>query len=106
MAASKVARWLAPLAIVAVVAAVYVVVHKTLDKTHTTTVQQRPPVAAHQTTVHHGTPSNRPSVYIVKSGDNLSSIAARSHVSLSTLEALNPKVNPSALQTGQHLRLR
>ncbi len=106
MAASKVARVLAPLAIVAVVAAIYLVVHKTLDKTHTTSVQHRSPVVAHQATLPHKSSPKGPSIYIVKSGDNLSSIAAKAHVSLSTLEALNPKVNPSALQTGQHLRLR
>lgn len=106
MAASKVARWLAPLAIVAVVAAIYVVAHKTLDKSHTTTTQHQSSVIAHQTTVPGHKPSHRPSIYVVKPGDNLSSIAVRAHVSLSTLEALNPKVNQSALQVGQHLRLR
>jgi LysM repeat protein len=44
--------------------------------------------------------------YTVKPGDTLSGIAAKTGVPLATLESLNPGINPSALQTGQHLKLR
>lgn len=43
--------------------------------------------------------------YVVKPGDSLSAIAARTGVSLASLEALNPGVDPRALHTGQHLKL-
>ena len=44
--------------------------------------------------------------YTVKSGNTLSGIAASTGVSVSTIQHLNPGLNPSALQTGQRLRLR
>jgi len=47
-----------------------------------------------------------PRFYIVRAGDNLSTISARVKVPLPILESLNPQVNPQSLQTGQRLRLR
>lgn len=44
--------------------------------------------------------------YVVKSGDNLTSIAAKTGVSVTAIEALNRNLDPNALQTGQRLRLR
>jgi LysM repeat protein len=44
--------------------------------------------------------------YTVQAGDTLSGIAAKTGVSLSKLESLNPGINPSVLQAGQHLKLR
>jgi LysM repeat protein len=108
MAARKVARWLAPLALVAVIAAVYLVVHKTLVPKH------KAPPAPTQTTVQSGTKktgsrgrSSRPTrVYVVKPGDSLSAISVKTKVSVAELESLNPKVNPNALQAGQRLKLK
>lgn len=107
MAAAKVARWLAPLAIAAVIAAIYLVAHRTLDKSHRP-AQSATSTATHRITVPHtgSAAHKRPAFYVIKPGDNLSSIALKTHVSLSTLERLNPNVNPAALQTGQRLRLR
>ena len=108
MAARKVVRWLAPLALVAVIAAVYLVVHKTLVPKH------KAPAAPTQTTVQSGNKktgsharSSAPKrVYVVKPGDSLSAIAIKTKVSVGELETLNPKVNPNALQAGQRLKLR
>ncbi len=47
-----------------------------------------------------------PKFYTVKSGNTLSGIAAQTGVPVTTIENLNPGLNPSALQTGQRLRLR
>jgi lysozyme len=44
--------------------------------------------------------------YVVRSGDTLSAIALRTHVSLATIERLNPGVAANALRVGQTLRLR
>jgi LysM repeat protein len=44
--------------------------------------------------------------YTVQAGDSLTSIAAKTGISINTLEVLNPSANPNALQTGQQLRLR
>lgn len=107
MAARKGARWLAPIALAATIAAIYVLVHRELgtSRSHSTASQTQGHVV-----VHHAHPSAprpaAPATYVIRAGDNLSTIAQRTHVPLSTLEALNPGVNPSALQTGQRLRLR
>ncbi len=45
-------------------------------------------------------------MYVVKSGDSLSAISAKTGVAVATLESLNPGVDPNALQTGQRLTLR
>jgi LysM repeat protein len=105
--AAKVARWLAPLALAAVIAAVYLVVHKTLAPKHKT-----PSTASHVTvpttttkTGKSGHGHHRPRVYIVKAGDSLSAIAVKMKTSVAELERLNPNVNANALQTGERLKL-
>lgn len=55
---------------------------------------------------HTSTSSSGAATYTVQAGDTLSGIAAKTGVSLSKLESLNPGINPGALQTGQHLKLR
>jgi nucleoid-associated protein YgaU len=42
-------------------------------------------------------------IHIVRSGDTLSKIAAEYGVTLSQLQAANPRVNPRALQIGQRI---
>lgn len=44
--------------------------------------------------------------YTVQPGDNLTAIAAKTGVSVLTLEQLNQSLDPNSLQTGQKLRLR
>lgn len=98
---------MAPIALAAVALGVYLIVHSTLvhhdsaatSTTTTRTTENRP--QQH----HHG---HLPVFYIVRSGDTLSSIAARAGVPLAQLTALNPSVAPPSynLQTGQRLRLR
>jgi len=95
------ARYLAPIALAAVIAGTYVVVHARLtDKTTTTTSAQ----------AHHTSRVKRKyakaKFYVIKPGDSLTSIAAKTGIPVATLEALNPNVDPNALQTSQRLRLR
>jgi len=99
MAARKSARFLAPIALVAVIAGTYVIVHKGLTTKSTPT--------------HHPASRHRPKgkyarkrFYVIQGGDSMTSIAAKTGVALATLESLNPSVDPNALQTGQRLRLR
>jgi LysM repeat protein len=108
MAARKVARWLAPLALVAVIAAVYLVVHKTLAPKHkaTTTVTNHVTLPTGTTKAgHRGRPAGRSRIYVVKPGDSLSAIAVKMKTTVAELENLNPKVNANALQAGQRLKL-
>lgn len=106
MAARKVFRWLAPLALAAVIAAVYLTVHKTLAPKHKpVTVTNHPAVHLPGTTTGKSPTRHRARVYIVKSGDSLSSIAVRNHTTVGTLENLNPQIHNDALQTGERVKL-
>jgi LysM repeat protein len=100
MVARNRARYLAPIALAAAVAATYIIVHDSLSTKHT---------AAQTTTVNrpkaHGKFARR-RFYAVQPGDNMTSIATKTGIPLTTLESLNPHVDPNSLQTGQRLRLR
>jgi LysM repeat protein len=103
MVARSRARYLAPIALIATIAGTYVVVHSAL--------KHKGRSATSQTITSTTTPTNnrrlrRARYYTVKSGDSLTSIAAKTGVSLATLKALNHSVQPEALQTGQRIRLR
>jgi LysM repeat protein len=44
--------------------------------------------------------------YTVHAGDTLGGIASKTGVSLDTIQSLNPSVDPSAMTTGQKIRIR
>ncbi len=98
------ARYLAPVALIATIAGVYLVVrHDTAS--HATTTQ------SHQAEAHRPAAGAQrrfsvAKVYVVQPGDILSRIATKTGVSLTTLESLNPTLDPNSLQAGQRLRLR
>jgi LysM repeat protein len=101
MVARSRARYLAPIALVATITATYVVVHGSLNSAHS---------ATHSRGVlpHPGArpkPPPVPRVYVVQAGDSLSSISAKTGISVADLESLNPGIDPNALQTGQRLIL-
>jgi len=96
-------RYLAPIAIVGVIAAIALVVRGEL---HTASPGPATPAVSSTTTTTSATKPRQPTFYVVKAGDSLSAIAARTGVSVGTIEALNPSINPNVLQTGQRLRLR
>ena len=94
-------RYVAPIVLVAVIVATALVIRAGLDAT--------PPTAA----AHHGDRGvlsvhapPRPRFYVIRAGDTLSTISVKTGVSVPTLEALNPSVDPNALQTGRRLLLR
>lgn len=96
------ARYLAPIALAAVIAGTYLVVHTGLThKSHASSSQSqaRRPSRAHRKFV-------KVKLYVVQAGDNLTSIASKTGIPITTLERLNPRVQPNSLQTGQRLRLR
>jgi LysM repeat protein len=97
------ARYLAPLALAASVAATILVVEHGVaghPATQVTSVRSAP----------RRSPTTRarpgPRFYTVRQGDTLSGISAKTGVSMSTLQSLNPSVSPNSLQPGQRLRLR
>jgi LysM repeat protein len=102
MEARSPARYLAPIALVVTIAGAYLIVH------HGTTQHASAATAQH---VRSGrrTPRSRfarAKFYVVAPGDNLTAIAAKTRIALSTLEGLNPTLDPNSLQTGQRIRLR
>lgn len=102
MGARNPARYLAPLALAATGSATYVIVHDGLKTKPVPTVSVPAPLT---TAVTHREFA-KAKFYVVRPGDSLSGIAAKTGVPLATLQALNPGVNPRALQPGQRLALR
>jgi LysM repeat protein len=103
MATRSPARYLAPIALIVTIAGMYLIVH------HATVSRGSSTNASHANAGGHAVgvrTRQSPLFYSVRQGDNLSAIAARTHVSLTTLEALNPSLDPNSLQTGQRIRLR
>jgi len=105
------ARFLAPLALLAVIAGIYVIVHHGLVTTkhpaRTTQTEQRPPASRNPRPAHKHTAKARTvRYYVVRAGDNLDVIAERTGVPLQTIETLNPGVSATALRVGQRLTLR
>ncbi len=100
------ARFLAPAALAAVTIGVYLVVHSTLAHHNQAPVRPNTAIVNGRRQVRHGRPG--PKYYVVKPGDTLSAIAAKTGVSMTTLTSLNRALaaSPNSLQTGQRLRLR
>jgi LysM repeat protein len=102
-----IARIFALLAIAAVAAGVYIIVHDNVRTTPTKTHHHRRRTHHRQHPSHaHSKTSTKPAFYIVKSGDTLSAILSKTHVSLGTITKLNPSLKPPySLTTGEKLRL-
>ena len=108
MAARNPARYLAPVALAATIAGGYLIVHHNISENSHTSTTTSSSISSHSR--HHRDKSHaryaKARFYTVKSGETLTAIAQITGVPLATLEALNPRINPNALQTGQRLRLR
>jgi LysM repeat protein len=106
MAARSPARFLAPLALVAVIGVLYLIVKpqssgESGSATPTTTAQPAKKQSAKKTRK-----KKTPKTYTVQSGDTPSGIAEKAGISLAQLEALNPSLDPQALAPGEKLKLR
>jgi LysM repeat protein len=107
MAGRSPVRFLAPLALVAVVIALFVVVNNSTKDTETTTNpkqstgQTNSPAKAKAKKQRKG-----PRRYIVKNGDTPSSIAEKTGVPLDDIMRLNPDLDPQTLSPGQRITLR
>jgi LysM repeat protein len=129
------ARFLAPLALIAAVAGIYLIAHHALNPgtASTTTHSSGTPATGHRrhrtkksrhagtapaggtgaigssgsgSSGSSGTGGSGATFYTVRSGDTLGAIAAKTGVSIAKLRALNPRLNPNSMQVGQRLRLR
>jgi LysM repeat protein len=98
-------RLLAPLALIAFGVAFAMVWSSSKVETHHSHAQ--PPAAATGTTTTTAVNkyAHRRS-YTVRTGDTLGGIAEKTGVAITTLEGLNPGLDPQALVAGQKLKLR
>ena len=111
MAARNPVRFLAPIAIVAFAFALYTVVQNARDdaggaSSSSNTPAQNTPVKSGSS--KKGKKSSSRAVkhfHRVRAGETPSSIALKYHVSVKTLQQLNPSMDPNALTVGERLRL-
>lgn len=103
------ARFLAPLALVAVAIAFYVVLDRTTsDETPASGSRQTTQPADATPTPQGGAKKQKrkqPKTYTVKAGDTPSGIAEKVGVPLETILELNPDLDPQALTPGTKLKL-
>ena len=103
-------RYLAPLALAAIVLATYLVVEHAVSTSSKGSPSTRSSRSGHKSSGSGSSATKKSSMkakfYTVRSGDSLSVISARTGVPLPTLESLNPGVSSGTLQVGQRLRLR
>jgi LysM repeat protein len=111
MAARSPARFLAPLALLGFVLALLLIVSHSSDDgsggNDAKTNQEQPANSPAANSGGDGSSSKKgPRFYRIKVGDTPSSIAEKTGVSLSTIEQLNPDLDPQALSPGQRVKLR
>jgi LysM repeat protein len=95
------ARILAPLALIAAVVGIVVVVQAARPESDEGSGAQR----TTQTQQQRRGARPRRRVYVVRAGDNLTLIAERTGVPLARIERLNPSLDAQTLSVGQRLRL-
>jgi nucleoid-associated protein YgaU len=100
---AKSARYLAPIALASVAVGTYLIIHAGLAG-HPRPVPHTGQLLTGRSSGHR--PRHTPRFYVVKSGDTLSQISIKTHVSILRITTLNPNLSPNSLQTGQRLRLR
>jgi LysM repeat protein len=101
-------RWLAPVALITCIVAVYAVVDNTLLKDDTPskgTGSSQQSTSTKTTSTKATKASKHRHSYMVKSGDTLSAISIRTGVPLATIKRLNPKLDADTLHAGQRVRL-
>lgn len=111
MARRYAARIFAPLAIVAVVVAGYLIYQQYEDSrtggSSTSTLPTATTPASTTGKSKSGSSKKRRArkVYVVKQGDILSTVSEKTGVSVERLQELNPDLDPQSLQVGQRLKL-
>jgi len=105
------ARWLAPIVLAGAVAIVVWVTNSTLSGDTSSGGRTFDPSPAASAT-HDRTPSttttpssSTPRTYTVKDGDFLTTVSAKTGLSIDRLRELNPGLDANALRVGQKIRL-
>ena len=111
MARRNLARIFAPLALVAVVVAGFMIYQQYKDNTRDGSSSSTTPSATTPTTKSGKGKSGKSKkhrarkVYVVKQGDILTTVSEETGVSVERLQELNPDLDPQSLQGGQRLKL-
>lgn len=100
---SRFNRVLAPLALLAVLAAIFAIVVTNTGDSHK--AEQDTKAKIDSEGKNKSGPEN-PKTYVVEEGDTLSGIAAKFDVSVKRLERLNPDIDPQTIGAGQELKIR
>jgi len=111
------ARFLAPLALIAVVVALLAIISSSGSGSGSTTNEPTTTPAASTTKkksssakakakAKRTTTSAGPKTYTVQVGDTLGGIANKTGVPLNKIQELNPNVDPHTMNAGQEIRLR
>lgn len=102
---SRYTRWAAPIAFLAAVTILVVVVRAGFEhgKHHAETPGS---TVTSKTTKAHGHRHARHRTYVIQRNDTLGKIAAKEGTSVARLEQLNPGINPTALRVGQSIRVK
>jgi LysM repeat protein len=109
MAGRRPARFLAPLALVAVVVALFMVVNSSRDESGSGGNSSKQTSGATPTAAPKGKAKRERKGrrrYTVKAGDTPSSIADKTGVPLEQILRLNPDLDPQTLAPGQRITLR
>jgi LysM repeat protein len=114
MAFRSPARWLAPIALLAALAAVGLVYQSATEDTPSssgsTSKNERKgdgkTSKSGRSTAARTTAADSPKTYRIKSGDTLGAISASTGVSIEELQELNPDLDASSLSVGQRIKLR
>ena len=109
MAGRSPARFLAPLALVAFVIALFLVVSSSMKDSETRTGTRSPSGdsrPASSPAANGKKQKKGPRRYKVKPGDTPSSIAEKTGVPLEEILRLNPDLDPQTLSPGQRIKLR
>jgi LysM repeat protein len=97
-------RVMAPIALVAVLVAVFVIVSENTGDSNN--AEQDTKAKIESEGKKDGEGAENPRHYSVQEGDTLSGIASKFDVSVKRLERLNPDIDPQALGAGQELTIR
>jgi LysM repeat protein len=97
-------RVLAPIALIAVLIAVFAIVSQNTGDSNKTEQDTKAKIDSEGK--KDGSGAENPRQYAVQEGDTLSGIASKFDVSVKRLERLNPDIDPQALSAGQELTIR
>ena len=95
---------LGPLALVAVLIAIGVIVSTNTGDTNKAEQDTKAHINSEGSDKKDG-PEN-PKTYVVEEGDTLSGVAEKFDVSVKRLERLNPDIDPQTIGAGQELQIR